>query len=104
MSAEHGFTRFRRRVLALALSLALAPATALAAGGGKPAKKLVHVADTRGLEGLTRWVADVYNESYWLYALAVVGIMTAMGVILGWGCDRLMGLLGIDLGRMQHHE
>jgi hypothetical protein len=76
-----------------------------AAAPAKPATKLVHVADTRGLgPGLTLWVADLYNTSYWLYGLAVVATMALMGVVLGYGCDALMSRLGIDLGRMQHHE
>lgn len=75
------------------------------AAPAKPASKLVHVADTRGLaQGLTRWIADLYNTSYWLYGVVVVATMALMGVVLGYGCDALMSRLGIDLGRMQHHE
>ncbi len=74
------------------------------AGGGKPAGKLVHVADTRGTSGLTRWVADVYNDSYLLFALVVVLVMSGMGLLLGVASDKVMGMLGIDLGRMEHHE
>jgi hypothetical protein len=75
------------------------------AAGGKPAKKLVNVADTRDLgSGVVRWIADVYNTNLWLYGLLVVVVMAAMGVILGFGVDRLMGVLGIDLGKMEHHE
>jgi hypothetical protein len=67
--------------------------------------KLVNVADTRGLGlGLSKWIADIYNTSYWQFGLLVVAIMAAMGLVLGFGCDRLMGLLGLDLGKMKHHE
>lgn len=76
-----------------------------AAGGGKPATTLVNVADTRAMEpGLSRWIADVYNHSLWLYGLLVVGIMCTMGLVLGLATDRAVGLLGINLGRMTHHE
>lgn len=75
------------------------------AAGGKPATKLVNVADTRGMaSGLSRWIADVYNSSLWLYAALVVSMMVLMGLVLGFGVDRLMGLLGIDLGKLEHHE
>ncbi|HLA78597.1 MAG TPA: hypothetical protein VJU18_13540 [Vicinamibacteria bacterium] len=75
------------------------------AAPAKPASTLVNVADTRGLSpGLTRWVADVYNTSYWLFGVLVVVIMVAMGLGLGYGCDRLMARLGINLGRIEHHE
>lgn len=78
---------------------------ALASAGGKPATKLINVADTRGaMNGFTRWVADMYNTNYWLYGLIVVVIMASMGLILGLGFDRLIGLLGIDLGKLDHHE
>ncbi len=75
------------------------------AAGGKPANKLVNVADTRNLPpGVTRWMAEVYNTSHWQFALLVVVLMAGMGLILGWGCDRIIGLLGIDLGKIKHHE
>ncbi len=62
-----------------ALLLALPAAEALA-GPGKPAKKLVNVADTRGLApGFTHWVADLYNTSYWLFGLVTWSIMVDHG-------------------------
>ncbi len=96
--------RGRLRQLSAALAGALFATSALAAPA-KPASQLVNVADTRALPpGLTRWVADVYNTSYWLFGLLVVVIMVAMGLGLGYGCDRLMARLGINLGRIEHHE
>ncbi|MEW6335881.1 MAG: DVU0150 family protein [Acidobacteriota bacterium] len=75
------------------------------AAPAKPARKLVNVADTRGLDpGITRWIADLYNSSYWLFGLFTVALMALMGLALGFACDRAMGLLGIHLGRMEHHE
>ncbi len=83
--------------LAVALDAVAAPA--------KPAKQLVNIADTRGLPpGLARWIGDVYNASHWEYGLLVVVVMAAMGLILGYGFDRAVSLLGIDLGRLEHHE
>jgi hypothetical protein len=100
---SHLATRTRWLLMVSLPLLVLSSDDALAAGG-KPAKKLVNVADTRGVEGLSRWIADVYNTSYWLYGLLVVAVMVFMGLTLGLLCDRAMGTLGIDLGKMQHHE
>jgi hypothetical protein len=85
--------------------VAAAVALEARAAPAKPAKQLVNIADTRALPpGLTRWIADVYNTSHWEFGLLVVVVMAAMGLILGYGFDRLVGLLGIDLGRLEHHE
>jgi hypothetical protein len=75
------------------------------AAGAAPAKKLVNIADTRALEpGLAKWIADIYNTSYWGFGVLVVATMAIMGLVLGLLCDRLVGLLGLNLGKMQHHE
>ena len=89
---------------AIASMLILVAGQALAAGG-PPSRKLVNIADTRGLPPwLTRWIGDLYNTSDWLFATLVVAVMVTMGVVLGLGCDRAMGMLGINLGKIKHHE
>ncbi len=96
-----------KRTLSIATALAalLACAHALAAGGGKAATQLVQVADTRDMTaGFAKWTADLYNTNLWLYSAVTVAIMVAMGLLLGWGCDKLIGLLGINLGKLSHHE
>ena len=81
------------------------PIEAMAAGGGKPATKLVNVADTRNLApGISKWIADTYNASHWQFGLLVVLSMAVMGLVLGLVSDRIMGLLKIDLGKIKHHE
>jgi hypothetical protein len=97
-------TAWARAGGATLLSWALA-APAFAAGGGKAASKLVNVADTRHMGGgLSRWIADVYNESHWLFGLLVVAIMVGMGFILGMVADKAVSMLGINLGKISHHE
>lgn len=77
----------------------------LLAGSGKPATKLVNVADTRSLEpGLTKWIADLYNSDLWLFSLFTIVVMALMGLILGTLFDRAMILFGIHLGKIEHHE
>jgi hypothetical protein len=94
-----------RLARALAGLAALAVALEAAAAPAKPAKQLVNIADTRALRpGFVRWVADVYNTSHWKYGLLVVVLMAAMGLVLGYGFDRLVVRLGINLGRLEHHE
>ena len=82
----------------------LIPAVAFAAGG-KPQTKLVQVVDTRDMApGVARWLADLYNTNLWLYGLVVVVTMCGIGLVLGLIFDRLVGLLKIDLGKLDHHE
>ena len=77
--------------------------TAWAAGA--VGEKIINVADTRGMSpGIMKWIADVYNSSYWQFGILVIVIMAVMGVVLGYACDKLMALSGINLGKMQHHE
>ena len=87
-----------------ALAGLLTPLIAYAAGG-PPVGKLVNVADTRGLEGgLVKMIGDIYNQDLWLFGLLVVVVMAGMGGALGFIFDRLMGLLGINLGKLHHDE
>ncbi len=96
-------TRLCFAVASLSASLYGLAGQALAAGG-KPATKLVNVADTRTLSGITKWIADVYNTDLWLYATVVVITMAALGLILGTAFDRIFMLFGIHLGKLEHHE
>ncbi len=75
------------------------------AAGGKPATKIYNVADTRSMDsGLSKWIADIYNDNLWLFGLTVVMIMAGMGLIIGMTMDKLVSRLGINLGRLEHHE
>ncbi len=75
------------------------------AAAAAPATRLVNVADTRGMSpGISKWIAELYNSNYWLYGLVVVVTMAGMGLLLGTAFDRLMSLVGINLGRLEHNE
>ena len=99
--------RFRRLVR---LPLATAPflfsgSMAVLEAGSSSRERLVNVADTAKLTpGLSRWIAEVYNASYLQFGFLVVAVMTLIGITLGYCCDRLMSFLGLDLGKIQHHE
>ena len=86
-------------ILGCALVLpALMPSIALAA-----TKKadVVIVADTRKLDGILYWWAEMYNESHLLFAIMTMVIIPIIGCILGWLADIVMSHIGIDL---KHRE
>ena len=94
-----------RRLLSAAIPFALWVWALPVLASAPPATKIINVADSRAMApGLGKWIADVYNSSYWLYGAVVVVSMAGMGFILGMGFDRLISLLGIDLGKLEHHE
>ena len=95
----------RRAASLLALvAVALAPVMAWAAGGEK-VTPLENVADTRDMgPGFVKFMADTYNGNLWMFGLWVVVLMAGMGAILGLSVDKLIGLTGIKLGKMDHHE
>lgn len=97
-----------RWLLAMALlagSASLITPSATLAAGGPPATKLVNVADTRQIDsGLTKFVADLYNDNLLLFGLLVVVVMATMGAVLGFAFDKVFALIGIDLGKIEHRE
>lgn len=95
--------RLRGALTSGVLGIFALPAAAWAAGG-KPAAKLVSVADTRHATGLAKWIGDVYNTNLLLYGVVVVVTMVAMGLVLGLAFDRLLVRIGLDLGRLESHE
>ncbi len=94
-----------RRTAASATTLWLLAVSAVLAAPAKPATTLVNVADTRAMDpGIGRWIADIYNTNLWWFGALVVITMVTMGLVLGLVTDRLVGLLGINLGKISHHE
>jgi hypothetical protein len=90
---------------AKALAAAMCMTGTAWAAGGPPATKLINVADTRNLEpGPSLWIAQVYNENYVLFGALVVIVMVVQGLVLGFGFDRIMHWIGIDLGKLSHEE
>ena len=66
----------------------------LAAVNGAP---VVIVADTRKLDGLMAWWANLYNESHLQFMILTVIIIPVTGVVFGVIADIIMGWIGIDL-------
>ena len=59
------------------------------------------VADTRKLDGILYWWAEMYNESHFFFAILTMLIIPIVGCILGWLADLVMSHIGIDL---KHRE
>jgi len=94
----------KRRLAAggvLALLITLVPAWAWASG--EAATDLVVVADTRSLHGFNLYLATVYNQNKWLFAIWAVLITTGLGVCLGLLMDVIMSRIGLDLGKSAGH-
>lgn len=72
------------------------PGLAMAAGGGGAAP-LVIVADTRKLDGIMAWWANLYNTSHAQFTLLTVILIPLIGVIFGVIADVVMTHIGIDL-------
>jgi hypothetical protein len=73
----------------------LAPSLSLAAGAkGAP---VIIVADTRKLDGIMAWWANLYNESHIQFMILTIVIIPVTGVLFGVLADIIMGWIGIDL-------
>lgn len=78
----------------LAVLIAL-PVPAFAAGGG--GAPVVIVADTRKLDGVLAWWANLYNESHMQFTVLTIILIPVIGVIFGVLADVVMNHIGIDL-------
>jgi hypothetical protein len=91
-----------RRSLFLLSSIAALTSQALGGGGVSDPRPVV---DTHALEpGLARWIVEIYNHDLVLYGLTVVGVMAAMGMIIGFVMDFLVSRIGINLGKLERRE
>lgn len=88
--------RMQRLWWGLITVLLLSPSLALAAGGGGAAP-IVLVADTRKLDGIMLWWANLYNESHLYFMILTIIIIPLTGVVFGVIADIIMSWIGIDL-------
>lgn len=88
--------RLSRIWWALMALVLFAPGWALAAakGGGR---NVVIVADTRKLDGIMAWWANMYNESHLEFTILTIIIIPVTGLIFGILADAVMSHIGIDL-------
>ncbi len=74
----------------------LFPGITFAAGGGNVAPMVI-VADTRKLDGIMAWWANLYNESHAQFTILTVVLIPVIGVCFGVVADIIMSHIGIDL-------
>ena len=72
--------------------------------GGKKAKPLVHVADTRVLSGVFLYFSNMYNENILMFGIWTVVVLTALGSGFGFLMDVIMSRTGLDLTSRELHE
>lgn len=75
--------------------MVFAPTLVMAAK--KAPANVVIVADTRRLDGLFRWWAQMYNDSHLYFMILTIIIIPATGCIFGLLADLVMNHIGIDL-------
>lgn len=87
-----------KRLMRIATTLMIAltvPGMALAAGGG--GAPIVLVADTRKLDGIMAWWANLYNESHLYFTILTVVMIPTIGILFGVLADIVMHWIGLDL-------
>ncbi len=87
--------RLNKMWWSLMLMLLALPSYALAAGGG--GAPIVIVADTRKLDGVLAWWANLYNESHLQFTVLTIILIPTVGVMFGVVADIIMNWIGIDL-------
>ncbi len=87
--------RFQRVWWGLITLMLLTPSFASAAAG--KTSLIVLVADTRQLDGVMLWWANLYNESHLYFMLLTIVIIPVTGVVFGVIADIIMSWIGIDL-------
>lgn len=79
--------------------LLMAPSLAMAAK--KAAANVVIVADTRRLDGILLWWAQMYYDSHAYFTILTIIIIPITGCVFGMLADLVMSHIGIDL---KHRE
>ncbi len=69
----------------------------LAPGIAQAAANVVIVADTRRLDGLFLWWAQMYNDSHLQFMILSIIIIPVTGCFFGVLADLVMNHIGIDL-------
>jgi hypothetical protein len=67
------------------------------AAAAKEKANVVIVADTRKLDGLMAWWANMYNESHLEFTILTILLIPTTGVLFGVLADFVMHHIGIDL-------
>lgn len=60
--------------------------------------------DVSKLSGFNLFLANLYNENMWLYAIVSILSMALLGVILGGLTESLLAKMGLKTSKMEHKE
>lgn len=60
--------------------------------------------DTSHLAGINLWIAEVYNDNRFLYAIVVTLVMGVLGSLIAYGTDLLLRMMGINVTKISHRE
>ncbi len=63
----------------------------------------MHV-DTSKLEGIRLWLTNLYNTQRLSFAFVVTLTMASVGIVIAFVTDLILRLLGLEIGKIQHHE
>jgi hypothetical protein len=95
-----------RRLKIGAVGAALGVLLPSLARAAEEATDLVVVADTRVLKGFSLYLANLYNENVWMFAIWAVVLTAFLGGFLGLSMDAIMSRVGLDLteggGHVEH--
>ena len=72
--------------------------------GGKQETALNKKIDTKDLSGINLWIADLYNNDRFLYAVVVTSVMALLGSIMAFGTDLVLKYFGINVSKISHTE
>lgn len=86
-----------KKMLSLLACAALSLLPGMAAAAGPKASELVVVADTRVLDGVMLYFANLYNTNILLFAVWATVLTAIYGAILGFVMDFAMSRTGLDL-------
>lgn len=63
----------------------------------------MHV-DTTHLEGIRKWLTEIYNSNRFLFGTIVTLTMATVGITIAFLTDIILKILGLEVSKIQHHE
>ena len=67
-------------------------------------EKLDRKIDIANLSGIDLFLAKTYNENLLLYAVICTVSMAALGIIIAYPVDMILGAMGMEVHKIEHKE
>ena len=77
------------------------PPSVFAGENGGAVERTVNISRLRGF---SRWLGVLYNDHRVIYAFISLGIMIAMGLVIGLTVESILTKLGYQTGKTDHTE